>query len=57
MDIIDLKLIIQLQIEKNEENNNNNLYNISCKYILKNPIIIDINKMDYKDNNILINKN
>ena len=48
-----LKLLIKLHIEQINENNDNLLKNICCKYYVVNPIIIDINKNNYEDNNIL----
>ena len=55
-DIQNLKLSITLKIETIKENTDNDLDNIYCKYILNSPNLYDINKNNYQDNNILINK-
>ena len=57
-DFHNLKLLIKLEIKTIQKKNVNDLYdNISCKYILNNPILIDINKNVYEDENILNNNN
>ena len=54
--LYNLKLIIKLKIKEIGKQNENLLKNINCKYILSNPILIDINKKRYEDKNILINE-
>ena len=54
--LYNLKLIIKLKIKEIDKPNENLLKNINCKYILSNPILIDINKKRYEDKNILINE-
>ena len=52
--INNLNLLIELKIEKKDENRNNPFKNINCEYILNNPKYYDINVKKYIIKDILI---